>query len=187
MALGPKLPALLAGEAEPADADEALVLAQLCVETKRLTVAAARFYRRAFEADPKPAASLVAVHRYNGACAAALAGCGLGKDAATLDAAERAGWRKQALAWLTADLRLHADRLAAGKAPPAVVVSTLSHWQTDRDLAGVRGEAALAKRPAGERPGWQALWGDVERTLRQAQAMEKAAQPTAHGPPAGGQ
>ena len=46
-----------------------------------LNCAAARFYEEAFAAQPKLADDLGAAHRYNAACAAALAGCGQSKDA----------------------------------------------------------------------------------------------------------
>jgi hypothetical protein len=45
---------------------------------------------------------------------------------------------------------------------------TLPHWQTDSDLAGIRGQEALAKLPEGERADWQKLWADVEALRKQA-------------------
>jgi hypothetical protein len=36
-------------------------------------------------------------------------------------------------------------------------------------LAGVRGTKALAKLPDAERPAWQKLWADVQKTLARAQ------------------
>jgi hypothetical protein len=47
------------------------------------------------------------------------------------------------------------------------------HWKRDPDLAGVRGEAALAKLPEAERQGWRTLWADVEQVLQQV--VQKAA------------
>jgi hypothetical protein len=37
----------------------------------------------------------------------------------------------------------------------------MRQWQSDADLAGVRGGAALAKLPEGERKQWVKLWADV--------------------------
>lgn len=109
---------------------------------------------------------LGAERRYNAACAAALAACGQGEDAASLDDAERARLRRQALDWLRADLAARGQVLA--KEPDkgrAAVRETLLHWQQDANLAGVRGDA-LAKLPEAERQAWQQFWADVEQTRR---------------------
>ena len=42
---------------------------------------------------------------------------------------------------------------------------TLAHWKRDRDLAGIREPAELAKLPEAERTAWQALWAEVEDRL----------------------
>ena len=78
-ALAARLPALLKGEDHPKDAAERLALAQMCYDTKR-HAAAARFWAEALAADPKLGDDRQAGHRYNAACAAALAGAGQGKD-----------------------------------------------------------------------------------------------------------
>ncbi len=108
--------------------------------------------------------------RYSAACAAALAGCGAGEDATKLTDAERAGLRKQALAWLRADLTAwrRVMEQQPDKARPEVR-QQLQHWQEDTDFAGVRGPAALAKLPEAERQPWQKLWADVADTLAKAQ------------------
>jgi hypothetical protein len=49
----------------------------------------------------------------------------------------------------------------------------LARWQQDRHLASVRGEAALAKLPAADQPGWRQLWADVEKTLAKARQEHK--------------
>jgi hypothetical protein len=46
-------------------------------------------------------------------------------------------------------------------------VETLRHWPANNDLADVRG-AALARLPAAERAGWQALWADVDALIGRA-------------------
>jgi serine/threonine-protein kinase len=128
--------------------------------------AAARFYAEAFAAEPKLADDPRFRNRYNAACAAALAGCGQGQDAGKLDDKERARLRKQALAWLRADLEAWRHLLEKGPDQTrAHVQQTLRHWQQDANFAGVRGDA-LAKLPEAERQAWQQLWADVEQTLR---------------------
>src|SRR5262249_48111777 len=101
-------------------------------------------------------------HRYNAACAAAMAGCGQGKDEPPPDEATRAKLRRQALDWLRADLTLRTKQLATN---PAEARKELAHWKADPDLAGVREPDALAKLPEAERDAWHALWVEVDRLL----------------------
>jgi serine/threonine protein kinase/tetratricopeptide (TPR) repeat protein len=166
--LDAKLSKVLQGQAKPADTAERIALAEFCQRYKKRYSAAARFYGEAFAPEPKLADDLRLANRYNAACAAALAGCGQGKDAAQLDDAERARLRRQALDWLRADLAAWGQLL--DKEPDktrTTIQQTLRHWQQDADFAGVRGDA-LAKLPEAERHTWQQLWADVEKTLRKA-------------------
>jgi serine/threonine-protein kinase len=158
-----KLPALLEGKEKPADDTERLALARLCQEPlKKLYAASVRFYREAFAHDAKLADDLQKQHRYNAACAAALAGCGQGKDASALDDQERARLRQQALAWLQADLALWANQADQEDAKiRAAIQQMLCHWQTDADLAGIRDPDALKKLPEAERNSCRKLWDDV--------------------------
>jgi hypothetical protein len=113
-------------------------------------------------------------HRYSAACAAALAGCGRGKDAHTLNAKERARLLQQALAWLRADLA--AKRKLLVKEPGKfrqVLAGKIQHWLVDTDFAGVRGEKALKQLPPAERQAWRALWTKVEKTLDRARSPAK--------------
>jgi tetratricopeptide (TPR) repeat protein len=171
-----KLPTVLNGQAKPANTGERIGLARLCqLSARRLYAAAARFYAEAFTDQPALARDLNAGHRYNAACAAALAGCGKGQDAATIKAEERTGLRDQARGWLRADLALWAKSFD-GKPAPAVwaqAANTLRHWQQDADLAGVRDRDALGKLPVEERTAWQKLWADVEALRQRARAQKK--------------
>jgi tetratricopeptide (TPR) repeat protein len=165
-----RLPAVLEGKDRPKDAAEGVAFARLCQMYRKQYAAAARFYAETFAAEPKLAEGLNS-HRYCAACAAALAGCGQGEDAAGLDHKERARLRRQALDWLRADLAawgrlLDKEPDSAGRS--AVVV--LQHWQADPDLAGVRGPEALGKLPEGERQSWRQMWADLAETLTRAQA-----------------
>jgi serine/threonine protein kinase len=169
VALERKLPAILEGKDNLADNAERLALAQMCFEHKKLYVASVRFYEDSFAADPKLAENPGNGYRYNAACAATLAGCGQGKDADKLDEKERARLRQRALEWLRADLALWAKQ--ADSADPKsreAVQQQLKHWQTDADLAVVRGQDALAKLPAEEQEAWRKLWDDVAVVLKRA-------------------
>jgi hypothetical protein len=81
------------------------------------------------EASLRRSNDLRAAHRYNAACAAALAAAGQGEDATKLDNQERVRLRKQALDWLRADLTLRTKQLEGG--PPAdraAAQQALRHW-----------------------------------------------------------
>jgi tetratricopeptide (TPR) repeat protein len=108
-------------------------------------------------------------NRYNAACAAALVGCGQGKDTRKLDDKERARLRGQALGWLRADLI--AWRRILEKEPDQtrpMVRQRLKQWQQNTDFNSVRGTDALAKLPEAERQEWQKLWLEVEELGRRA-------------------
>jgi tetratricopeptide (TPR) repeat protein len=87
---------------------------------------------------------------------------------ARLGAPERAGLRRQALDRLRAALALRTKLLQGGQP----VYGSLTAWQTDPALAGVRDPAALAQLPAAERAQWQRLWADVA-ALRAADPWEQ--------------
>jgi serine/threonine-protein kinase len=163
-----KLPAILSGKRKPADASEILGFAQVC-HRKNLYGASARFWAEAFQAKPNLVDDRQAQHRYNAACAAALAACGQGKDNPPLDDAAKARWRKQAIDWLKADLAAWSKSLQGG--PPEArqsVSQTLKHWKADPELTGIRDQAALAKLPADEQNACRALWAEVDAMLAKA-------------------
>ncbi len=153
------------GDDGPRDAAERLGFAQLCYDGG-LYAAAARFWAEALAADPKLGDDRQAGHRYNAACAAALAAAGQGTDDPKPDDAARAGLRGQALGWLKAERAAWAKLLDAGDSQSRPLVQqTLQHWQADSDLAGVRDTGALAKLPESERVAWRSLWAEVDALL----------------------
>jgi tetratricopeptide (TPR) repeat protein len=164
------LPDFLTGKATPANAGERIELAELCA-FKRLNRGALRFYEDAFAAQP----TLLAGHRYNAACAAALAGCGRGKDTVKLDDKERARLRRRALDWLCADLEAQGRLLDKEPAPAATnVAGQLQHWLADPDLVGVRETKELANLPPDEQDEWGCLWEDIaEQTARARKAAQR--------------
>jgi serine/threonine-protein kinase len=187
----PDLPALLAGERQPRDNAERLALVA-AYQLQGRFCAAAQAQADGFAAEPGLAEDLAsacrsraalgdtqpvgrveelaAAGRYPAARCAALAGCGLGEDGAKLGASERAHWRKQARDWLRADLSMWAQTLDSG--PPAarvLVKGVLTHWRTDRDLAGLREPGELEKLSVDERKECLALWNEVEVALQRAE------------------
>ena len=112
-ALAARLPAVLRGEDRPKSAAERFDFGLLCYGLKRFS-ASARLCAEAFQADPKLAEDMKLQNRYNAACAAALAGCGQGKDEPPMDDAAMARWRKQAIDWLKADLAFWSRQVEDG-------------------------------------------------------------------------
>jgi tetratricopeptide (TPR) repeat protein len=166
--LAARLPAVLEGRLNPGDAAETLGFAQLSY-TRQLYGSSARLMTEAFQTQSNLADDMQSQHRYNAACAAALAGSGQGKDDPPLDEPARVRWRKQALDWLKADVAAWNKILKEG--PPQArqpIPETIQHWKTDPDLAALRDPAALAKLPADEQNACRALWANVDATLRRA-------------------
>ncbi len=161
-----RFPAFRSGIYVPATTEERLALAEWCT-LQKLHHTAAGLYAAAFAAEPKRADNGNAIHGYNAACQAALAAAGQGKDAAELDAKERARLRQQALEWLRAALSLHQKQLQSSQPLEAGRFrAQLQRWQQDADLAGIRDQAALAKLPAQQREACRQLWADVAALLQ---------------------
>ncbi len=154
LALEKKLPAIVKGDVKAVGARERLDFALLCA-CKGHPAAAVPFFEGAFR-EALELAGAARGHRFEAACAAARAGCGIG------DVKERARWRGQALEWLRADLAYWEGE---AKARPAStrgeVALALRGWQGDGRLACAREAAALEKLPEAERAGWRRLWQEV--------------------------
>jgi serine/threonine-protein kinase len=164
-ALAARLPALLKGEDRPRDLAERLALAQMCYDAKRHATAA-RFWAEALAAEPKLGDDRAAQHRYNAACAAALAGAGQGTDDPRPDDTARAELRGRARDWLKAELAAWAKVLDAGDAQARPSAQkTLQDWRAAAALAGVRDADALAKLSEAERSAWRSFWTEVDALL----------------------
>jgi serine/threonine-protein kinase len=164
-----RLPAILAGKAQPRPIfSDHLYVAELCLVQRR-PVAAVRFYEEAFAKFPtwlpQTVSPLFEVAQHTRAAQAALrAAAGRGKDVAGLDDKQRRHLREQARRWLAAELAYlerHPARVRLRR--------NLETWLCHDDFAGVRG-AAVEKLPEGERTAWRKLWAEVDERLRQADA-----------------
>jgi superkiller protein 3 len=173
--LAGKLGAVLQGKGKPASPAEALELADLARHAaRRLHATAARLAADAFAAQPRLAGDLGRQHRYHAACSAALAAAGRAEDAKGLSEADRGELRRQALAWLRADLAVYARLAERGNAKTrAAVRQRLAHWLQDADLAAVRDQACLSRLAWGERAEWHHLWEGID-VLRQRTARAQA-------------
>ena len=166
----PNLPAFLEGKYQPQNNDERLALLG-AVQFKGLHCAAARLYAGAFAADAKLADELQTGHRYNAACAAALAGSGSGADGARLGEEERARWRKQAREWLRADLDAWTGQrqsgIAAERAGPAHAGAVAGEPRSGRAARSGRAGQIAPRRTSG-------MPRAVERPRRLARARPAA-------------
>ena len=171
MALEGRLAGIVRGTDKPA-AGECIDAAELCF-VRDDYAAAARLYAEALAATPELPENLRAGCRFNGACAAALAGCSGGDDAAALSVSERAHWRQAARTWLRLELDESAKTL--GAATPADrfrIHQMLLQWRRAPDLTGLREPHALARLPSAEAGECRALWADVEMLLQSALVQE---------------
>jgi serine/threonine-protein kinase len=172
-ALEGRLPAVVQGKDRPAAAD-CLDLAELCFAQNHFATAA-RLYAEALAATPGLTEDLRAGNRFNAARAAAMAGGGHGDDSAALGEPEREELRRQARDWLRLDLLAWAKKLETGTAADRIQAQkTLSPWQDDPDLAGLRDTETLDRLPPSERDVCRALWQDVAALLRRAQTTKGA-------------
>jgi serine/threonine-protein kinase len=164
--------AILKGEVQAGTAAERLALAQFC-GCKKHYGSAARWFEEAFRAQPRLLEDVRMQYGYCAACAAALAGCGRGADAALLDSQKRARWRDQAFQWLRSSLTAWANHVDRGGSRARLeALNYLGHWQKDPHMACVREAAALAKLPEAEQKGWRQLWADVQALLTQASGQK---------------
>lgn len=167
-ALDSRLAAIIKGEQKPANEAERLQLAQRAYE-KSLPKTAVTLWSAALEANPKLGDDRQTPHRYNAACAAALAGCGKGRDDPPPSDDEKTQLRHQARDWLNAEVDAWSQLLeAANKDQRGAIAGTLQHWKEDADLAGIRDDAELTRLPESERKAYLMLWADVDALLKKA-------------------
>jgi hypothetical protein len=140
---------------------------------------AARWYAEVFTAHPHVLAGTPIGHRYYAARAAVLASCGQGRDAAYLDEASRASFRRQARDWLRDELEAQRRLLETDPEKTRwMIAGGLNRWLWDLDFAGVRGPDALSRLPEAERQAWQTLWTDVADTQARAEGTAPPEQQT---------
>jgi tetratricopeptide (TPR) repeat protein len=150
--LNARLPRVLEGAEEPATGLELGEYASLCGENLERYSEALTFLERAVARD-RDLFNKVPFYRIVGAHAAIHAASGEGVHPPSTQ--DHPALRKQALAWLRADVE---HRLATA---PNTVVQHLR----DSQFAPVRDRAALAALPEDERQQWQGFWNEVQRIV----------------------
>jgi serine/threonine-protein kinase len=193
----PNLQAFLQGNYQPEENDERIALLAVC-QSRCLYGAAVQLYANAFAAQPGladhmnaacidrairsyespggPVKAFDAACRYLAARCAALAGCGLGKDADKINEAQRTHARKKARDWLQADLAMWTAKVDSGSPLDRDLAKRmLTHWQTDSDLAGIREPRALDDLSADERKDCLTLWHEVRVALKRSAGHRESA------------
>ncbi len=151
-------------------------LAQIAYN-KNLHVTANRIWKGVFASSPDLAENLDAFHRYNAACGAALAGCGLTKDDPPPDEATKESLRAQALEWLKADLAARTKLLDQADTVAAPQIhKSLAYWKEDLDLECIRNPIELAKLPKAEQSVLRSFWSELDRVLVKAKDKERTDQ-----------
>jgi tetratricopeptide (TPR) repeat protein/tRNA A-37 threonylcarbamoyl transferase component Bud32 len=165
------LPKLASGSYSPTSNDERIAFSGYC-QSNGLNLLLCRLYTDAFAADPGLEQDRRLDYRLKASRAAALAGCGIGKDAKQLSPYERKKWRDRAMFWLRADL---ADlvRTSSSLKAKETTADQLADWRTDRDLAGVRDTGDLQPLDAVERGQWLAFWRDVDSQITALATTQK--------------
>jgi Flp pilus assembly protein TadD len=95
---------------------------------------------------------------------ATLARADHGKRTASRDGEVKARWRRQALAWLRAELVAHSGNSDDSSESGSEARHQLEPWPGDEGLGAVSDAEALARLPKPERKEWEAFWAQV-RTL----------------------
>ena len=153
-------------EPSPAGAAERLALAEFALVRKSRPRSAAKLYQLGLD-DSKLGPQTRFRYQYNAACAALLCVAGKVEQGTDQpDAEEAAKLRRQALAWLNANVDTWKDRVDMNPRARATAIEQLRRWQTDPDLAIVRGRA-INKLPEEDREGWRKLWAELAAILNE--------------------
>jgi tetratricopeptide (TPR) repeat protein len=181
-----RLPGVLAGTLVPEDAKEYLRLADFCLSHRMLPRTATRFYTTAFAADPGLAArpqwyltlpgpnleTRKKTHRYCAVRAAVMAAFGQESVEPRPPEADQIKLRLQALSWFKEEFQYVKTSLQDKESKQIkLFLEQVELWRTDRALAPVREPDALAKLPPGEQKAWQALWTEIELTVKPRQNL----------------
>jgi eukaryotic-like serine/threonine-protein kinase len=157
----PNLRAFLRGDYQPTDGYEQAALTGIC-ECQNLQGKAASLWADLIASNPDFAQGA----RFRASAAAAMAGCGMGDDAAKFGSADRKHFRDLSLQWLQSDLNYYKTRLTNDPSMNKSVHDMFNNWLSSDDLAVVRDKNNL---PTDERTKWNALWSQVNAVLNLSQ------------------
>jgi len=152
-----RLPAILAGAAEPAAVYEFQACAMVA-QMRGLLARSAALYERAFELDPELAEDVVGEYRRDAARVSAR----LGTGEESLAAETQARWRQSALTWLSDELTALTEMDEMGGATRAAARQAMRRLRTDAAFTGLRDPDGMARLPESERSAWAALWARLQ-------------------------
>jgi serine/threonine-protein kinase len=177
VALEPRRLAVVEGKDRPVDLDETIAFARLCgIRGQHAT--AARLWLDAFARQPSLLDEARSGPRWQAARSAALAAEGRGSGEPAIDESARPAWRKQALAWLQADLAVMARWPDEGRSRTRLILpARVGLWKLDPALASLRDPSALAGLPEAERSQFRAFWTEAEDRARQVRSSGKLGGP----------
>jgi eukaryotic-like serine/threonine-protein kinase len=166
IALQPRRSRILNGEDNPKNDDEASAFA-IILNLNHNYLLSAQLYEKILSWPHTLAGDLNLGHRFDPACAAALAGCENSESIPLLDDDARVRWRTVARNWLWTDLAVWEKRLeGATREQRNQIKHALNRWKVLRELTGLRDEPALTKLPEAERVECRKLWAAVDLLLR---------------------
>jgi hypothetical protein len=157
---------VLGGEARARDNADRVELVRHC-DLYGWDAGGAKLYAEALEADPNMPPVRGESPAWIAARYAARAGTGMSSGGSPLDVDARARLRRQALAWMRAELNTWPRRPSPDK--PEMLrraADFLDRYMTDPALFGVRDREALERLPAEERQAWEQLWKDARGHAR---------------------
>jgi hypothetical protein len=171
LALLARIPAVLRGDEEPADAAELMTMARAATHRQHQFTRTARLIARSLEAHPEWADFDQDPPRYYGAVCATVAATDRNETIQTERPpdAELPGFRKQAFEWLSAELSHQARQWADGAPEKREDIrKALEYWTIDGWLAGLRDESRLVELLEAEQTPWRALWDEVRALLKRS-------------------
>lgn len=162
-----KLEDRLTGRTVTATPEETAGMADVAYTLGRYVVSA-RLFREAFAADPEIASDPSRNARYEAAAAAIHSAAGAGPDAADLDAETKSKWRREALAWLRAELDVRISHLKDDKIPRPEVRTELRELLRDRDFNSVRQPESMTELGDEEFGAWSRFWMRVTEAFEES-------------------
>jgi eukaryotic-like serine/threonine-protein kinase len=155
----------------PETTQDVLAMIDLCRTYKQYHATAAGLYAGKINNTRTLAEDLERGHRFDAARSALLAASGHGRDPVNVNVEQQMALRKQAHAWLQADLAQWTKRLQERdvKALPGLL-TRLPGWKYEPAFVAVRDSQKPGSLPKAEQADWLQLWSDLDQLLKKVAA-----------------